>query len=104
MPRGLDAITLGSAQPEPLLAEWQLRSHIMRSAWWQRFMKRALLPRGQHQNVVVTHQRTSPLQLEVLEGRLVPATHTWTGAGADLNWSTAANWTGGVPTSGETGG
>ena len=27
---------------------------------------------------------------------------TWTGAGADNNWSTAANWDTGVPTAGTT--
>lgn len=32
------------------------------------------------------------------------STHTWTGAGDGLNWSDAANWTGGAPTSGEPGG
>ena len=32
--------------------------------------------------------------LELLEGRLAPASSidVWTGAGADVNWSTAANW------------
>ena len=44
------------------------------------------------------------LQLVALEDRLVPATHTWTNAaGTDL-WSNALNWTGGKPTTGETGG
>ncbi len=40
---------------------------------------------------------------EVLEIRLVPSTYTWTGGGSNSNWSTAANWQGGVaPTSGST--
>lgn len=37
------------------------------------------------------------LRLEELENRVTPATHIWTGAGADTNWSTAANWKGGLP-------
>jgi autotransporter-associated beta strand protein len=40
--------------------------------------------------------------VEVLEGRLTPATHTWTGAsGIDLNWSDPGNWNGGAPFLGE---
>jgi fibronectin-binding autotransporter adhesin len=35
--------------------------------------------------------------LEALEERLVPATHTWTGAGATNLWSDSGDWTGGVP-------
>jgi len=31
------------------------------------------------------------------------STHTWTGT-VDQNWSTAGNWTGGAPTTGESGG
>ena len=43
------------------------------------------------------------LPCEVLEVRLVPSTFTWTGGGANSNWSTGANWQGGVsPTSGST--
>jgi autotransporter-associated beta strand protein len=30
------------------------------------------------------------------------AVHTWTGAGPGYNWTTAANWAGGVPASGDT--
>ncbi len=37
------------------------------------------------------------LQLESLEDRLAPATHTWTGAVSNL-WSNNGNWTGGAPT------
>ena len=41
--------------------------------------------------------------LELLERRLVPSTYTWTGGGANSNWSNGANWQGGVsPTSGST--
>lgn len=46
------------------------------------------------------HGRT--LQYEVLEIRVVPSsTYTWSGMGANNNWSTGANWQGAVaPTSG----
>ncbi len=51
-----------------------------------------------------TRRRDKPfLQCEVLEVRLVPSTFTWTGGGANTNWSTGANWQGGVsPTGGST--
>src|SRR5438093_1129147 len=35
-------------------------------------------------------------QIELLENRLAPATHTWTGAVSNL-WSNDNNWTGGAP-------
>src|SRR5262249_61970886 len=35
-------------------------------------------------------------RLEQLEDRLAPATFQWSGAGANSNWSTGANWGGGV--------
>ena len=41
--------------------------------------------------------------LELLEDRVTPAIHTWIGL-AGGHWSNAANWTGGVPMTGETGG
>jgi autotransporter-associated beta strand protein len=34
--------------------------------------------------------------LEALEVRITPSTATWTGAGSDSNWMTAANWSGAV--------
>lgn len=36
------------------------------------------------------------LSVETLEDRLAPATFIWTGGGANTNWSTAANWQGGI--------
>jgi autotransporter-associated beta strand protein len=42
--------------------------------------------------------------LEALEDRLVPATHIWQGPATGGLWSQAANWIGGVPTTGEAGG
>ena len=44
------------------------------------------------------------LHLEVLEDRLAPATHTWTNTLGTGNWSDPGNWTGGKPTTGESGG
>ena len=42
--------------------------------------------------------------LEPLETRIVLATHIWVGPTSGALWSNAANWNGGVPTSGESGG
>ena len=36
-------------------------------------------------------------RLELLEGRITPAVHTWVGAGTTPLWSDAANWSGGAP-------
>jgi autotransporter-associated beta strand protein len=44
------------------------------------------------------------LQLEALEDRLALATHAWTNAAGTGLWSNALNWTGGKPTTGESGG
>ncbi len=40
--------------------------------------------------------------IDLLEGRLMPSTSTWTGGGTDDYWSTTANWSGGVPSSSDT--
>jgi autotransporter-associated beta strand protein len=45
--------------------------------------------------------RFRPL-VEVMESRLAPAAHTWTGAGSLPVWSDPTNWIGGAPTPGET--
>lgn len=37
--------------------------------------------------------------VEILESRIAPAVHTWTGAGLDNLWSNPTNWTGGSPSS-----
>ncbi len=42
--------------------------------------------------------------LELLETRIVLATHTWIGPTSGALWNNAANWNGGVPTTGENGG
>jgi autotransporter-associated beta strand protein len=44
------------------------------------------------------------LQVELLETRLSPAVHVWTGAGPDNLWSDYHNWSGGVPGSSGTAG
>ena len=41
--------------------------------------------------------RRSRPTLEILEDRLTPAVHDWTGGGTDNLWSNANNWTGGSP-------
>jgi len=46
-------------------------------------------------------QRVAKAVVEVLEGRVLLAAHTWTGAGGDTNWSNASNWTGGAPAAAE---
>src|SRR6185437_5910110 len=40
---------------------------------------------------------------EELESRLAPASFTWTGQGPNANWSTGANWQGGVAPLGTSG-
>src|SRR5438128_3447546 len=46
---------------------------------------------------------SSPLGLEMLEDRLAPASHTWTGT-MNGNWSIPANWgVDGAPANGEAG-
>ncbi len=55
-----------------------------------------------NQRVLV--RRTSAvtiLILNLIAVGLHAATHTWTGAAGDGKWSTAANWSGGVPVAGE---
>ena len=64
----------------------------MTFTWWQKLAKRADgSSRGR-----TWRKDYRRLQLEWLERRLAPATHTWTGAASTL-WSNAANWTGGSP-------
>src|SRR6185312_5794455 len=46
---------------------------------------------------------TLVLLLALSASPALASTHTWTGA-VDQNWSTPGNWTGGAPTTGESGG
>ena len=46
--------------------------------------------RNRSSNISVT------VEIQYLERRVVPATVTWTGGAGDLNWDTAANWSGGA--------
>ena len=42
--------------------------------------------------------KTRPLfAIEILESRIAPAVHTWTGLSGDNLWSNANNWSGGSP-------
>jgi autotransporter-associated beta strand protein len=67
----------------------------MASTWWQKRANRA--NRSSRHSAGRTRMKVyRRLQLEWLENRLAPATHTWTGAASTL-WSNAANWTGGSP-------
>src|SRR5690349_16992873 len=51
---------------------------------------------------IVKRRRGSPLgAIELLEDRLTPATHTWTGAGGDGLWSTSGNWSDSAPSMNE---
>src|SRR5438309_141750 len=69
--------------------------------WLTDWLKQPARPRTPRGPVFPPHWLTI---LERLEGRVVPAVHVWTGAAGDGLWNTATNWTGGVPTTGETGG
>ena len=44
-----------------------------------------------------------PIEIELLEDRVVPASHVWVGTDNNGLWNDANNWTGGAPTVGETG-
>jgi fibronectin-binding autotransporter adhesin len=62
----------------------------MRSFLLSRWLRSLLGPRGK----TFVKKSLRPLSLETLEDRITPSTFTWTGAGTDANWSTAANWAG----------
>jgi autotransporter-associated beta strand protein len=67
----------------------------MRLTWWKALTRKA--PR----NSLCSHGQLRGRddrrpQLERLESRLAPATHTWTGATSGL-WSDNTNWNGGAP-------
>jgi autotransporter-associated beta strand protein len=68
----------------------------------------SVLFRPRRGSITTWSRRKSPytrarlrLHLEALEGRVVPATHTWTGLAGDGLWSTAGNWDVGAPTAAE---
>ena len=55
-------------------------------------------PRSMHASrSISTHGRGG--RVEPLEDRIAPATHVWTGLGADNLWSNGQNWTNGSPAS-----
>ncbi len=58
---------------------------------WSRWLRSLFLPR-----VKSFRNPACRLAVENLETRLAPATFTWTGLGTNTNWSTNANWLGGV--------
>ena len=55
--------------------------------------KRIARSRRKNQNYILT--------ITPLEPRVVPTVDTWTGGGGTTAWATAANWSNGVPTTGE---
>jgi autotransporter-associated beta strand protein len=68
----------------------------MIGTWWQKLAKRKVRRVGHGSKMHIRGTGSGRLELEWLESRLAPATHTWTGATSDL-WSVASNWTGGSP-------
>jgi hypothetical protein len=75
---------------------------------WARFVRAVFgtdhttCPSAKRRRRARSNKRIRP-NVETLEGRLVPATVTWTGLGTTPNWSQAANWsTRKVPTSMDT--
>ena len=55
-------------------------------------------------NMKTPRSRKRWSSLEPLESRIVLAAHTWVGPTSGGLWNNAANWNGGVPTTGESGG
>src|SRR5439155_2861214 len=68
----------------------------MLSFSFSRWLKSVLRSRRQ----TIRNKLRYRLSLEHLEDRLAPATFIWTGAGGNPNWSTGANWFGGIAPSG----
>jgi hypothetical protein len=64
----------------------------MKLTWWRQRSPKRSLPQA---------RRFRPW-LEGLEDRALPSNTTWTGLGPNNNWSTAANWSSGVPGTGDT--
>jgi autotransporter-associated beta strand protein len=67
--------------------------------WWRRSIPRPAR-RSKCSRILAAHGLSGRLEIEPLENRLAPATHTWTGAANNL-WSNNGNWIGGAPVSSE---
>jgi len=63
----------------------------MNAVIWGRWVSRLI--RGGRPRRLQPHRR---LAIELLEDRVTPATFVWNGLGGNNNWSTGANWQGGV--------
>ena len=69
----------------------------MNAKIWGRWVSRLFSQRKSARQQPANRRR---LAFEPLEDRVTPATFIWTGGGTNSNWSTGANWQGGVaPTS-----
>jgi autotransporter-associated beta strand protein len=68
--------------------------------WWRKLMNHRFgaTSRGRRKTALQTLSRQ--LRLEILEDRLAPALHTWTGSTSAI-WSVPGNWQGGAPVVGE---
>src|SRR5262245_35039184 len=67
---------------------------MLANLWRPRSNRKPLLARHRQ------HRRARSLpHCELLEDRLAPATHRWTGFGGDANWTTNQNWDIGAPNS-----
>src|SRR5262249_50893250 len=82
--------------PQRLRLDFFERSCKMIGTWWQRLAKQGVTRIGRGSQVPVRGPCRHRLELELLEHRLAPATHTWTGATSNL-WSDNTNWNGGSP-------
>ena len=65
----------------------------MNATIWGRWVSRLFQQRRRPQRPQSAQRR---LLFETLEDRVTPTTFIWTGLGSNNNWSTGANWQGGV--------
>jgi hypothetical protein len=73
-------------------------------SWFHKFLPFRISPKSadRPRKRKPSRRRPTPLQLEELETRVVPANILWTGAAGDLSWNNHDNWsTGAVPGSGD---